>query len=550
MSDKLNNNKILMYEWDFEKNKGVDPNDFLEGSSKEVYWKCSKCGYSWKKRIVDRFKGKGCPVCANRITVQGINDLCTKYPDVAAEWDYSLNKEDPHSINCHCLKEANWICKKGHRWKCSINYRTYGKTGCPVCANLVIVEGYNDLASRCPKLTKEWDYELNEKKPQEICFYGKYKAHWISEKGHKWVASVESRYRGNGCPKCSKELRISFPEKAIYFYIKDAYKKVIENYKPTFLKGKEIDIYIPKINVGIEYDGVFWHKDFVKDLEKDNLCYQNGVELYRIRENGCKDYQSPAHKISLSDNNYKGLDKAIKTLFKFIYNKKIDINTKRDQINIEQLIDRNEKKRSILETNPEIAKMWDKEKNGKLKPDNYRAGSHVEVYWKCPKCKNSFKREIRAMIDKNGKCPICLKQKIVPGINDFATNHPYLLKELDYEKNVGINPKEINQNNDRHVWWKCAKGHSYQQTIYARTKMKQGCPYCSGIYAIKGENDLLTTNPEIKQFWDYEKNEDKPEDFKAGSHKLVWWKCPKGHSYQKGIREQIKYGCSMCKKNK
>ena len=46
-----------------------------------------------------------------------------------------------------------------------------------------------------------------------------------------------------------------------------------------YLSKKEIDIFIPSLKIGIEYDGKNWHKDFNKDLKKDKLCKDNGIDL-------------------------------------------------------------------------------------------------------------------------------------------------------------------------------------------------------------------------------------------------------------------------------
>ena len=46
-----------------------------------------------------------------------------------------------------------------------------------------------------------------------------------------------------------------------------------------------------------------------------------------------------------------------------------------------------------------------------------------------------------------------------------------------------------------------------------------------------------------------EKNgELQPSDFLPGSEKVVWWKCPNGHSYdtQIAIRAKYKCGCPIC----
>lgn len=58
----------------------------------------------------------------------------------------------------------------------------------------------------------------------------------------------------------------------------------------THLKGfgnKELDMFNEKLKIAVEYDG-FYHKDHVdRDIEKDKLCQENGILLFRIRESKC-----------------------------------------------------------------------------------------------------------------------------------------------------------------------------------------------------------------------------------------------------------------------
>jgi hypothetical protein len=57
----------------------------------------------------------------------------------------------------------------------------------------------------------------------------------------------------------------------------------------TILDGREIDIYIPSLKIGIEVDGVYWHSSAVVDdnfhLEKTKQCEKSGVRLIHIFEN-------------------------------------------------------------------------------------------------------------------------------------------------------------------------------------------------------------------------------------------------------------------------
>lgn len=50
-------------EWDYEKNVGLDINEYSSKSNKRVWWKCSFCGNSWQTTINKRASGHGCPNC-------------------------------------------------------------------------------------------------------------------------------------------------------------------------------------------------------------------------------------------------------------------------------------------------------------------------------------------------------------------------------------------------------------------------------------------------------------------------------------------------------
>ena len=85
---------LLLQEWDYEANGNLLPEHVTNGSNKYVYWKCSKCGYKWRAKILNRaIGGRGCPCCANAVVVPGVNDLATTHPDLIKEWDYDKNTD-------------------------------------------------------------------------------------------------------------------------------------------------------------------------------------------------------------------------------------------------------------------------------------------------------------------------------------------------------------------------------------------------------------------------------------------------------------------------
>ena len=123
----------LMQDWNYENNTGIDPTRVGRGSHEYVSWKCHKCNYVWKAQVYNRANGKGCPCCANRIVVPGINDLATTDPELSAEWHPTLNDLNPTEVTRGQAKKVYWLCPNcGNVWQDSLNHRSGGR-GCSVC---------------------------------------------------------------------------------------------------------------------------------------------------------------------------------------------------------------------------------------------------------------------------------------------------------------------------------------------------------------------------------------------------------------------------------
>ena len=151
---------------------------------------------------------------------------------------------------------------------------------------------------------------------------------------------------------------------------------------------------------------------------------------------------------------------------------------------------------------PQLLKEWDFEKNI-LSPETISVSSHKIVWWKCLK-NHTYEMKVADKTRKCG-CPYCSGHKVLLGFNDLLTTHSLLCNEWDYEANFPHKPTDFSKGSSFYAWWKCSDGHSFQTSIASRTNKKIGCPYCSGRYAIKGVNDLLSINPVLASEWDYEK---------------------------------------------
>ena len=62
------------------------------------------------------------------------------------------------------------------------------------------------------------------------------------------------------------------------------------------------------------------------------------------------------------------------------------------------------------------------------------------------------------------------------------------------------------------------------------------------------ERSLAAVYPHLAREWDMESNgELTPEKVLPGSHKVVWWRCGKGHSYQATVNSRTRgTGCPVC----
>jgi len=58
----LNTHSELIKDWNFDKNQDLNPRDVMAGSTKKVWWQCTK-NHEWESSVRDRVIGRGCPVC-------------------------------------------------------------------------------------------------------------------------------------------------------------------------------------------------------------------------------------------------------------------------------------------------------------------------------------------------------------------------------------------------------------------------------------------------------------------------------------------------------
>ncbi len=307
--------------------------------NEKLRWKCG-CGYEWLCTFSQiSSHNSWCAKCANNI--KHTIDMAK----VAAKEKSGACLSEKY-VNCDA--DLVWECKNQHIWEASYNNVVNAGSWCKICLHNSIrytleyckniakknggecisqeyTNDHSKLEWRCYNghifvgslnyisfVGDKWCIHCNKaphrekfyKKCIDIaslhlgrCLSGNYinnrsKMSWECHKGHTWAASFNSIYnQKHWCPVCSS--LVSKAQIEIY--------TILSNYFPTIemilndtktIKPMHLDIFIPSLNIGIEYDGEYWHYSewalshgaLERMKTKDDKCEEFGIKLIRIRE--------------------------------------------------------------------------------------------------------------------------------------------------------------------------------------------------------------------------------------------------------------------------
>lgn len=492
------------------------------------------------------------------------------------EWDWEKNNKEgifPDSITYGSARKTWWHCALGHTYQMSVDKKTSRGFGCPICSGHRTVPGINDFATHFPEIAKEWHPTKNGYlKPSDISKKNGQKVWWICQYGHEWQATPKDRATDNtGCPLCKSRRLTSFPEQAITYYIKKLYPDTLNRYKDIFNNGMELDIYIPSIHLGIEYDGAAWHNtedSHRREYEKYTLCKNNNITLIRVKEFTGIEWSDVSDKTYIIKNrkNLNELSHIIQSIIDSIvpssntHHSQIDINIPRDENEIKEFLTVVPNSLSVIRA--DLAEEWHPTKNGNLTPEMFSLNSNDYAWWKCKICGHEWRTTIISRGGKrNSGCPECSKilrgktftKSKVEERGSLAQNNPSLAKEWHPLKNGTLTPNDITEKRFKNVWWLCSKcGYEWESSPNNRSK-GVGCPCCSGRVPKIGVNDFKTIFPNLAEEWNFDKNFPyTPDMFLPKSGKIFGWKCKScGYEWNTSIRNRTRGNtCPNCAKEK
>ncbi|MDO4188243.1 MAG: zinc-ribbon domain-containing protein [Lachnospiraceae bacterium] len=336
-------------EWDCEENEKLTPYMFSSGSNHKAWWKCTK-GHKWQAAIVSRITtGSGCPYCAKKLASKDYN-LEAYFPDISKEWDYEKNGDVlPSQMTPYTNKKVWWKCEKNHEWIMAISHRTKDNCNCPYCSGRRVSEE-NNLSVLYPEIAMEWDYSKNgELSPRDITRGSTYSAWWKCSKGHSYDMQVVHRTNmGYGCPYCA---------------------------------GKRV---AREESLGVLFPDLLEEWDFAKNIDItpfEILPYSSKKVWWRCENN---------HSYNANVSNKV----ANNTQCSYCSGRKVCVDN------------------CLSTTCPEVAEQWNYEKNGEVTPNDVTKGSHMKIWWKCPKGHEWEDMVYHRTRTKNHPCPICMKRSL------------------------------------------------------------------------------------------------------------------------------------------
>lgn len=492
---------------------------------------------------------------------KGCNDLQTKYPNIASEWDFEENFPiRPSDVTYSCNHKYNWICPRGHSYEASPNSRTNKKSGCKYCANKAVLIGFNDLPTTHPEIAKEWDYFLNgDARPEDYTAGSDKEFYWICPRGHKsYKAPIKQRKAGRGCRICGYEHNGDKKRKTI---IKKE-GSFLDNYPDIASEWdyesnrKEPQEYTAHSNVKVMWICSWCHQRWPAKINarvsegsgcpfcnnKSKTSFPEQAVLYYIK----KIFPDAIGNYKEIFDNKMSLDIYIPSLSTAIEYDGVHwhdaIRNANDKIKFDYCKRNKIRLIRIRECELENASTYC---DVMLVRKDYNSNESLDgIIQTLISCLSTVVLDVNCNRDKG-----TIKNLYISSLqeNSLQSKFPEFAKEWNYLRNGDLTPDKVSAGSAEEVWWSCSIcGYEYKKRVYERTTRNAGCKKCSSRKKaelkrtenlIIGVTDLKTLRPDLLQEWDFKKNVNiSPENYTCGSHEEVWWICKKcGKSWKASI---------------
>ncbi len=285
-----------------EKAKGVHGD--LYGYEKAIYYNnafkvtltCREHG-DFEIAPANHYAGKGCPLCARKRTTESgrltQEEVIARFKRTHGDaYDYSQ------------VRYTKWagkvtvICPTHGPFQAIPATHAEG-AGCQKCGVLKQADGKRASLEEFVENAKrvhgdKYDYS------KAIYKTALTKLVIICPKHGEFTQSPGSHLAGHGCPSCVSQT--STGEREIADFL--AKHTTVELRNRTKLAPKEIDIWLPEHNLGVEYHGLYWHTDArvgAQHRTKWELANAAGIKLLQVFEDEWRDNRSAVENRRLAN---------------------------------------------------------------------------------------------------------------------------------------------------------------------------------------------------------------------------------------------------------
>jgi len=241
-------------------------------STAKLKLQCPK-GHKFKAAYNNFKRGSRCLVCENKKRSKTYKDV--KY--YIESFDYKLLSDEYKNTRTKLKLQ----CPEGHIYKVTYSNFQQGNR-CPTCYYKIT---YKDVKY----YIESFDYKLLSDEYKNTITKLKLQC----PKGHIFKMSYNHFKRGQRCPTCWYTSKSSKLERELQNFVSTIYNgKMISNDRNTIINpltghNLELDVYLPKLNKAIEFNGGYWHSFYKvknKDKIKQEQCKYNNITLLTIHE--------------------------------------------------------------------------------------------------------------------------------------------------------------------------------------------------------------------------------------------------------------------------
>ncbi len=182
-----------------------------------------------------------------------------------------------------------------------------GRTGCSKCNRFSRMTKEKFFSKLSEEMSEKYDYS-------KVRFSGVLeKVEIICREHGSFFQSIDGHLSGKeGCSQCQKRPGFSQTEDDLAVFVRGLGVSVIQRDR-TVLGGKEIDIYLPELRVGIEFNGDYWHGDGFLSSKKNTTSHDLHTNKRRLAE------KAGVLLLFVWENDWKGarteIERAIRLVF-------------------------------------------------------------------------------------------------------------------------------------------------------------------------------------------------------------------------------------------